>query len=214
MQVQQLDLLPINIKKSSQASFKCKSEVSWWAGELYLPACLSNGGMKDCAQSSEAELLIHSVRAEHQPSSASSFLLPPSFCRGMRMLRRSDSALPLSSSLVCLLSLFSHPYHHSLMLVAGSLLSPSRLPRSHSLVISLTPHALSTIQLPTKTHTHRPNAHKPAAADNVSLDFLLPSSSTDSEITSNAVIVLMSSTQRYKKHDLAFLDPCCQNHSY
>lgn len=121
--------------------------------------------------------------------------------------------LPPSSPVVCFLSLFSQPCHHSLMLVASfsppsrsRFLSPCRLPRSHGLVISLTLHASSTVQAAcyqqrhTHIHTDSPTHTQTDSCRQCFTLSLLPLSSTRNEITRSAVIFLMSCTQR-KKND-------------
>lgn len=141
------------------------------------------------ARRREAELLIQSEQGVDSPSS---------FCWGMRMLRRSHFALSLtlfhwfafSPSFLNLafasLSITHACHFHFSSLPSLSLSFSQRVlsvPLSHSLVISLTLRALSTVKadlLPTKTHTHtdsptHTHTHKPAAADNVLLS--LPPSS-------------------------------------
>lgn len=168
----------------------------------------------------------HSVGAGRRLSCSSSFLLPAAG----GMLRR--SALSLSPTLLHWFA-FSPSFlnhlspsltpacHFHFFSPAGSpSLSPS-LPPSHSLVISLTLQALSTVkadwyqQRHTHTHTQSPpHTHYNWLVQTMSYSFslplsLLPLSPTDNEITSDAVILLMSFTRtlRHKKEWFNFSWP-------
>lgn len=110
------------------------------------------------------KLLIQSEQGVDSPIPLPSFFLLLGDAQTLRSLPLADSSSP-----VCFLSLFSQPCHHSLLspvtftsslLPHSLLLSPSRLspslPLSHSLVISLTLHALSTVKADCyqQRHTH------------------------------------------------------------
>lgn len=162
------------------------------------------------------KLLIHSEQGVDSPTPLPSFFLLPGDAETLRSLPLTDS-----SSLVCFLSLFSQPCHLSPSLTPAChfhffsppSLSPSisqqalSLLHPRSLVISLTVHALSTVkavcyqQRHTQTHPHTDqNWLLQTMFYSLSLLLpLLPLSPTDNEISSDAVILLMSFTSHQKE---------------
>ncbi len=193
-------------------------------GSWVVSSCVQlSGDGRMSARRREAELLIQSEQGVDSPTPLPSSLLLLGDAQTFSLRSLSPTLLhgfAFSPSFLSLSPSLTHACHFhfsslSFFLPAGSLslsLSLSLLPHSHSLVISLTLHALSTVkadcyqQRHTHTHKTHPHTHTNWLLRTMLYSFslplsLLPLSPTDNEITSNAVIFLMSFTcnLRHKK---------------